>query len=156
MQLGVALLGVGGRNLAVLSSAGTESRAGEAEAAWVALTVPSACPTAIWLAAGEAAIWVTSPDTLPHWDITGTSILTCRGKERGGEQAASHWRQEGSGGGRRQAAAAVERREAWTAALIISGGCLSPAMALTSTACLTIHTDTFSGAAESRCLPLRS
>jgi hypothetical protein len=118
--------------------------------------VPSACPTAIWLAAVEAAVWVTSPDTLPHWDITGTSILTCRGKERGGEQAASHWRQEGSGGGRRQAAAAVERREAWTAALIISGGCLSPAMALTSTACLTIHTDTFSGAAESRCLPLRS
>ena len=41
------------------------------------LTVPSAWPTATWLAVGEAAIWVTSPATLPDWERGGTSVLTC-------------------------------------------------------------------------------
>ena len=65
-----------------------------------ALTAPSAWPTAIWLAAGEAAICVTSPATLPDCEMGGLSVFTCAG---------SGWKQacqvSGGGGDRRQSAA---------------------------------------------------
>lgn len=40
-------------------------------------TVPSAWPTATWSAAGEAAIWVTSPAAAPDSEGGGVSLLTC-------------------------------------------------------------------------------
>ena len=70
---------------------------------------------------------------------------------RGAGVALAAGRRRQAGGG-----TAVKGQQAWPAAITFSGGCQSRASALTSTACLTFHTDTFSSAAESRCLPLRS
>ena len=115
MLSGGALLGVGGSCLAELFSATWHG----------VLTVPSACPTAIWLAAGEAAIWVTSPATLPDWDMGGTSVLTCRGKAGGGDRGAGRvalaaGRQAAAGGGRRGPAGGL------AAALIVSRAVWAP------------------------------